>query len=133
MDSILINTTGCDGGNVFWIWIAWLAGAFILGIILGRLTKKGGAVKKATKGGRQDLTKIDDIGPKIQVLLNKAGIQNYQQLSQASQEQLKKILHDGGPAFVVHDPTTWSAQARLADEGKWDELEKWQEVMREGE
>jgi len=32
----------------------------------------------------------------------------------------------GGERYRIHNPSTWPHQARLADEGKWDELKDYQ-------
>jgi hypothetical protein len=32
----------------------------------------------------------------------------------------------------MHDPTTWPKQAKLAMEGRWDELKKWQSELDKG-
>ena len=130
---LLINTTACDGSNVFWPWFLWLLAAFILGIILGWILKQIFG-EKATEeppvdAVKDDLTKVEGIGPVIQDLLNKDGIWSYKQLSNTSIKRLQKIMDDAGPSFKVHNPRTWSAQARLADEGMWEELEVWQERL----
>jgi hypothetical protein len=37
---------------------------------------------------------------------------------------LKGILEEAGSRYKMHDPTTWPQQAKLAEEGKWDELKE---------
>lgn len=69
-----------------------------------------------------DLTAIEGIGPKIQELLNKAGIASLEQLADASPADLKTILTDAGTRYQMHDPSTWPAQAKLAAAGKMEEL-----------
>lgn len=136
MKLLQINTIACDGSDVFWPWFLWLLGAFILGIILGWLLKQifGGPAdtKEGPNNYKEDLTKIEGIGDKIQVLLNKDGIYNYHQLASTSNAELQKVLIEAGPAYSVHKPRTWSAQARLAEEGQWEELEKWQDYLKGG-
>ena len=136
MISLLINTTACDGSEVFWPWFMWLLGAFLLGIILGWLLKLIFGEKAPEEvpldAIKDDLTKVEGIGPVIQELLNKEGIWSFNQLSFTSLTKLHKIIADAGPAFTVHNPRTWSAQARLADEGLWKELEIWQERLMGG-
>jgi hypothetical protein len=137
MKMLQINTVACDGSDVFWPWFLWLLGAFILGFILGWLLKQifGGAAavkEEPANNYKEDLTKIEGIGEKIEELLNKDGIYNYHQLALASNAELQKVLVDAGPAYAMHRPRTWSAQARLADEGQWEELEKWQEMLKGG-
>ena len=82
-----------------------------------------------TSGDGDDLTKVEGIGPKIQGLLNAAGIYTYSDLANATEKRLRDILHEAGSRFQMHDPETWAAQAKLAEEGKWDELEKWQDEL----
>ena len=122
-----INTTACDGSNVFWTWFFWLLLAFILGVILGWLLKQifGGSNAENTR--KQDLTKIEG-------LLNKAGINSYQQLANASRSSLEKVISDAGPAFYTHRgmTNTWPAQAKLAELDEWEELEKWQKTLKGG-
>jgi predicted flap endonuclease-1-like 5' DNA nuclease len=78
---------------------------------------------------RDNLRLIEGIGPKIEKLLNTAGIHNFTQLSKTSTESIKNILDQGGPQFQIHNPSTWPRQAQLASEGKWVELEKWQQEL----
>ena len=81
---------------------------------------------------KDDLTKVEGIGPKIQSLLNNSGIYTFKELSKTSVEKLKKILEDAGPRFRMHKPITWAQQAKLAAEGKWKELKKWQDELKGG-
>ena len=142
MLKLVINTVACDGTDVFWPWFMWLLGAFLLGLLLGWLlkqlfgcddnTKVAAAPVAAADTVKDDLTKIEGIGPKIKKLLNDDGIWSFKQLSQASTPRLQKILDDAGPAYTVHNPRTWAAQAKLADEGNWKELEIWQIHLKGG-
>ncbi len=79
-----------------------------------------------------DLKIIEGIGPKIEELYNAAGIFTFKQLIATPVEQLKQILVDAGPRFQIHDPSTWAEQARLADEGKMDELKILQDRLNAG-
>ena len=85
----------------------------------------GKVVAGVTSGPRDDLTRIEGIGPKIEEHLNSAGIYTYQELANASPEQIRNILDQVG-GFAAHDPTTWPQQSVMAAEGKWDELQAWQ-------
>ncbi len=76
-----------------------------------------------------DLTVVEGIGPKIAELYKDNGIATWYQLSQASVERCKEILDAGGPRFTVHIPNTWPHQAKLAFEGKWEELNRWQDEL----
>ena len=168
-----INTTACDGSDLFWPWFLWLLGAFIIGLILGWLLKQlfGGsgdttdytakikgleseldacrkeksklaagaaatvasfAAAKVDDSVKDDLTKVEGIGPKIKGLLNDDGIWSFKQLSEAVVSRLQKILDDAGPRYRIHNPKTWADQAKMAAEGKWDELKKWQDELKGG-
>ena len=144
MLKLALNTTACDGSDVFWPWLLWLLGAFLLGLLLGWLLKQlfGGddnnsvvaaaAPLAAVDSVKDDLTKIEGIGPKIKGLLNNDGIWSFHQLALAKTTRLQKILDDAGSAYTVHNPRTWAAQAKLADEGNWEELNIWQEHLKGG-
>ncbi|MEL6864915.1 MAG: DUF4332 domain-containing protein [Bacteroidota bacterium] len=96
--------------------------------------KKTVAPKKAVakKAVKDDLKKIEGIGPKIASLLNAAGIVTFADLSKATQKTLKAVLTEAGNRFKMHDPTTWPKQAKLAAQGKWDELKKLQDELNGG-
>lgn len=81
---------------------------------------------------RDDLKKIEGIGPKIESLLNEAGIYSYEDLKAANPEYIREVLVAAGPNYAVHDPATWSEQATLANNGNWDALAKLQEVLKGG-
>lgn len=74
-----------------------------------------------------DLKVVEGIGPKIEGLLNDAGIHTWADLAGAPTEKVQAILDEAGPRYNMHDPATWAAQAKLADAGKWEELETLQD------
>ena len=76
-----------------------------------------------------NLTKIEGIGPKISEILTNAGVSTYALLAESDVEKLKEILAEAGGRYKSHDPTTWPEQAKLAADGKWDELKKWQDEL----
>lgn len=76
-----------------------------------------------------DLTKVEGIGPKVQSLLNQAGIKTFAQLAAKSPEELDAILDAAGSIYKAMDETSWPKQAALAAEGKWEELEKLQDEL----
>jgi len=84
----------------------------------------------AVPAAPDDLTVIEGIGPKISSLLQAAGITKFSQLAAADVSQVQKILRDAGMPFT--DPTSWANQARLAAEGKWDELKVLQDSLKGG-
>jgi len=75
---------------------------------------------------KDDLVIIEGIGPKIAKAFNKAGILTFKQLAETPVEKLRQILHD---AKFPGEPDTWPEQARLAAEGKMDELKKLQDAL----
>ncbi len=95
---------------------------------------KAATAKKlpSTTANSNNLTLIEGIGPKIQELLNKAGIATFEQLAITSPDTLKKILDDAGSRFQMHDPSTWAAQAKLAAAGRMDELKVLQAELKGG-
>ena len=60
------------------------------------------------------------------------GVTTYAAMAYAKPEQLKDILAAAGNRYKMHDPTTWPQQAKLADEGKWDELKTLQDELNAG-
>ncbi|MCB9308903.1 MAG: 30S ribosomal protein S1 [Lewinellaceae bacterium] len=91
-------------------------------------------VKAAPKsdGSKDDLKKVEGIGPKIQELFNNAGIMTFEDLSKADPADLKNILLGGGSRYQMHDPTTWPMQAKMAADGEWDKLKEWQDHAKGG-
>jgi hypothetical protein len=41
-------------------------------------------------------------------------------------------LAAAGNRYKMHDPTTWPDQAKMADQGEWDKLKKWQDELEGG-
>jgi len=80
-------------------------------------------IQETEPGIRQDLKVIEGVGPKIEEILNKNGIINYETLSAVPAVRIAAILRGAGPRFQIHDPTSWPEQATLAHEGKWEELD----------
>lgn len=76
-----------------------------------------------------DLTKIEGIGPKIEKLLNDAGILNFSQLSSVDRDTIKTILDNGGPQFKMHEPKSWPKQAKFANNAEWKKLEEYQDEI----
>ncbi|WP_299366841.1 50S ribosomal protein L21 [Winogradskyella sp.] len=81
---------------------------------------------KKTTGKADDLKKIEGIGPKIASTLIEAGITTYADLAKAKPEAISEIIAN---VRGNHVTDTWPEQAKLAAEGKWDELKKWQDEL----
>ncbi len=59
-----------------------------------------------------DLTQVQGIGPKLQEMLQAAGIATLAQLAEAEVSDLQAILDKAGSRYQIHDPSTWPEQAR---------------------
>jgi len=102
----------------------------------GKLVKWGLNIKTSNASPKSDkkddLTKIEGIGPKIAGLLNDAKIHSFEKLASSSAEEIKKILEAAGPRFKMHDPGSWPKQSQLAATGQWKELEILQDELQGG-
>lgn len=78
---------------------------------------------------QDDLKIVEGIGPKIEGLLNDAGINTWADLADAPEEKVQAILDEAGPRYRMHVPATWSKQAQMANEGQWEELEAYQDRL----
>jgi predicted flap endonuclease-1-like 5' DNA nuclease len=81
---------------------------------------------------KDDLTKIEGIGKKIEGLLNKNKLYTYRQLSKSTITGLKAILESGGNKYSMHNPGTWPKQAKLAAAAKWEDLALLQQQLKGG-
>jgi large subunit ribosomal protein L21 len=90
-----------------------------------KATAKKAAPKKAT-GKADDLKKIEGIGPKIASTLVEAGMATFADLAKAKPAKISEII---AGVRGNHVTDTWPAQAKLAADGKWDELKKWQDEL----
>ncbi len=78
-----------------------------------------------------DLQRIEGIGPKVNQILQAAGIKTYGQLAAKNAAELRDILVTGGLTGIT-DPATWPEQAKLAAKGDWAALEALQARLRGG-
>lgn len=91
-------------------------------------------VKKATKKTskkkvvkKENLARVEGIGPVIQQHLYNENINTYADLAKAKVPKLKEILEKNALGF--HDPSTWPEQAKLAKAKKWAQLKKLQDEL----
>ena len=82
------------------------------------------AAKKSTKA--DDLKKIEGIGPKIAETLVAAGIATFADLAKAKPAAISEMI---AGVRGNHTPDTWPQQAKLAADGKWDELKVLQDKL----
>lgn len=90
------------------------------------------AAAKAVFGKKikeNDLTVVEGIGPKIKELFHNHDIDTWKALSESSVEKCQEVLNSGGERYKIHKPGTWPKQAKLAYEGKWEALLKWQDEL----
>lgn len=78
---------------------------------------------------QDDLTFVEGIGPKIAELFQNEGVSTWAALGECSVDRCNEVLATGGDKFKMHSPDTWPKQAKLAAEGKWEELKKWQDEL----
>ncbi len=83
--------------------------------------------KKKADGKGDDFRKIEGIGPKISQLIKDAGIMTFAELAETEVSKLQEILEAAGSRYRMHDPGSWPLQSKMCAEGKWEELEKWQD------
>ena len=77
-----------------------------------------------------DLKVIEGIGPRIESVLKAAGIATYEELAETGTTRLEKVMKDAGTRLA--NPETWSEQARLAADGRWEELQELQKGLKGG-
>lgn len=95
-------------------------------------TSSESVVPVAAASEPDDLTVVEGIGPKIQMLLNQYGIYTYHELADTEVNRLKEILQSAGPQLAMHDPGTWPSQANLAANDQWDALKSIQGFLKGG-
>lgn len=87
---------------------------------------------KTSEKESDDLTKVEGIGPKIAEIFQEAGIHTFADLANKSEDDLKDILNEAGPRYASKNPGSWPKQAQMAADGKWDELQEWQDSVKGG-
>jgi len=95
-------------------------------------TKETIVLPSGKKVKKDDLKLVEGVGPKIEGLLQAGGIETWEQFANAPVEKIQAILDEAGPRYKMHHPATWSQQARLAYEEKWEELESLQDEFKGG-
>ena len=89
-----------------------------------KVAPKKAAAKATDKA--DDLKKVEGIGQKSAETLVAAGISTFAELAKTDAAKISEIIAD---VRGNHVTDTWPAQAKLAAEGKWDELKKWQDEL----
>jgi predicted flap endonuclease-1-like 5' DNA nuclease len=89
-------------------------------------------VVASVSGKKDDLKKVEGIGPVLEKHFHDNGILTFRQMADSTPEALKTILDLEGDRFKIHDPSTWPAQCELCDAGKWEELKTLQDRLKGG-
>lgn len=88
------------------------------------------AIGKKVKA--DDLTVVEGIGPKISELFHNHDVKTWHSLAECSLEKCQEVLISGGKRFEIHNPGSWPLQARMAFNGEWEKLSKWQDEHKGG-
>ncbi|MFV0571908.1 MAG: 50S ribosomal protein L21 [Xanthomarina gelatinilytica] len=89
--------------------------------------KKTSPKKSAAKA--DDLKKIEGAGPKAAEALINAGYETFAKIAKATPEELSAVLTEASSRLAHLVTDTWPKQAKLAADGKWDELKALQEKL----
>ncbi len=81
------------------------------------------------KSKKDDLTKIEWIGPKISELLHNNNIHTFIDLARTDTFKLSEILVKAGSRYQMHNPKTWPQQSVFAAKGEWDNLKAYQKKL----
>lgn len=109
---------------LLWYLLAWL-------IHKPRVSSASVVVWK-TQRQVDNLKIIEGVWPKIESILNDAGIYSFWELIDADIAGLEKILESAGSKYQMHNPKTWPDQAELAMEWRWSELKEYQDLLSGG-
>jgi NADH-quinone oxidoreductase subunit I len=90
-----------------------------------------GPVGAVASPGPDDLTLIEGIGPRINSLLQAAGITTFAQLATTEVSHLEQML-GGAELRGIADPATWPEQAKLAAAGDWDAFKALTDQLKSG-
>ena len=86
------------------------------------------AAKKAT-GKADDLKKIEGVGPKAAEAFIDAGLDTFAKIASSKPAKLSEILTEASSRLAHLVTDTWPKQAKLAADGKWDELKELQDRL----
>ncbi|MDY2586093.1 50S ribosomal protein L21 [Winogradskyella aquimaris] len=92
-------------------------------------TKKAAPKAKKATGKADDLKKIEGAGPKAAEALVNAGYETFAKVAKATPEELSNVLSEASSRLAHIVTETWPKQAKLAADGKWDELKELQDRL----
>ncbi len=87
--------------------------------------------ENSLSSNKDDLKKIEGIGPRIEEILNKQGIYTFKTLRKTDRDTLKSYLTNADKRFSAHETESWPHQAGMAEKGQWEELKIYQEFIDE--
>ncbi|WP_415375668.1 hypothetical protein [Patiriisocius sp. Uisw_017] len=92
--------------------------------------EKVAAVKTETKktiktSAKDDLKIVYGIGPKLEDVFNKNGINTYAELAKTEEVKIEAILEEAGPIFKNTDTSDWKKQAVVGAEKGEEALKVW--------
>ncbi len=79
---------------------------------------------------KSNLKLLSGIGPKIESLLQAAGLHSFADLAAAEEAQLRTILREAGSRYQMHNPGSWPEQAALASKAAWEDLKHLQQQLK---
>jgi predicted flap endonuclease-1-like 5' DNA nuclease len=82
------------------------------------------------EGDGDDLKVIEGIGPRIEEVLQAAGVTTYAGLADLRPGRVQTIMREAGKRMAK--PDTWPEQARLAAAGEWQALKDLQDSLKRG-
>ena len=96
-----------------------------------KVEKKEAPAKKAApkKAKADDLKKIEGVGPKAMEAMVNAGLDTFAKVAKAKPEAIEAILAEASSRLAHLVANTWPQQAKLAADGKWDELKDLQDKL----
>ncbi|MGV6846055.1 MAG: 50S ribosomal protein L21 [Lutibacter sp.] len=87
------------------------------------------ASPKKTSVKADDLKKIEGVGPKAAEAMVNAGLDTFAKVAKADPKKLAEILTEASSRLAHLVTDTWPKQAKLAADGKWDELKELQDRL----
>lgn len=126
-----------EADSTGWVWLVILI-LLLLGLLVWWLSRRRAAPADAAPApamardatAADDLKRIEGIGPKVEQVLNGAGIRTFEALARANPADVQSTLNAAG--LQMMDPRGWIEQARLAANGDWEAFDRLQGELKGG-
>jgi predicted flap endonuclease-1-like 5' DNA nuclease len=82
------------------------------------------------EGPGDDLKVIEGIGPRVEAVLHAASIDSFERLAAMRSGRIETMLREAGGRMA--NPRSWPRQARLAADGRWEDLRRLQARLDRG-